>query len=123
MAADIDSILDQLGSTPTGYATPEQIKQLRTMSDILSQPLNRKGPYTWATGLDDFTRSIVGALDYRRANQLEQRNLQSVSIPGADTSAGGGANGGFSFPRANGTRWGVFSGAVGGPFIAPPLPN
>src|SRR5258706_4219368 len=113
MAADIDSILDQLGSTPTGYATPEQIKQLRTMSDILSQPLNRQGPYTWASGLHDFTRSIIGALDYRRANQLEQRNLQSVSIPGADTSAGGGASGGYSFSCGHNTDAAVSQAAVG----------
>src|SRR5258706_16463985 len=99
MAADIDSLLDQLGSTPTGYATPEQIKQLRTMSDILSQPLNRQGPYTWATGLHDFTRSIVGALDYRRANQLEPQNFGGGLISGAEDksfwgSGGGGRGGG-----------------------------
>lgn len=118
--ADIDSMLEQLGSAPAGYATPQQIQQWRDTANALSAP-TRPQVYTWASGLNDFTRSISSALHNRWANSAEQRNQAGLAanIPGTGLDpTGGSPSPAGPGPSANNTDAAVSQAAVGDPYIS-----
>ena len=57
---------------PTG-STPGQIQALRDFVKALQQPRQHRNPYyTWANGLDDMTRDIMGGIYTKQANDMER---------------------------------------------------
>src|SRR6266404_7581011 len=58
--------------------SPQSIAELRRYIAALQQQRKSNSPfYTWANGLDDVTRQIVGAMLSNRADDLERQRLRT----------------------------------------------
>lgn len=64
-------------STPQGYATPEQIKELRAYSKFLGTPGEGMAEkvYNTKTGLANMAAALMGGLGARQSAIAEQRNV------------------------------------------------
>lgn len=75
-------------STPQGYATPQQLAQIREYATKLTDPSKMQPVQSWTQGVSNMVQALMGGWQNSQANQFDRTNQATraaASMPGLPT--------------------------------------